>query len=299
MTQTSQKRVIALGFFDGVHIGHQELLKKTRAAAECVGAVPAVITFDTYPGRVISGKKAELITSPRDRADIIRRICGIDEVIFLHFDDELMHMSWQEFVEQLVHSFDAVHVVAGYDFHFGYRGEGNAEKLCEKCAQMGIGCDIIPCVEMEGGAVSSTAIRRMISCGDMARAAEFLGHPYTLTDEVRHGYRLGHEIGTPTINMRLGEDVLPPRFGVYASKVWIEDDEYIGVTNIGVRPTVAESDEVSVETHIIGFDGDLYGRDVRVELHTFLRPEMKFENAEKLAEQIRRDALQTKAFFEA
>ena len=285
------RRVVALGFFDGVHIGHSALLERTCALALEKGVTPAVMTFDTHPDTMIQGGAVPLINSPEDRAMIIREVFHIQDVIFLHFDESTMHMDWEEFVLRLKTDLGAVHVVAGHDFHFGYKGLGNPERLQAKCAQLGLGCDIIPKVTFEGITISSTYIRSLLQAGDIERANLFLGHPHVLTDEVRVGYKFGRTIGAPTINMRFPENVLVPRFGVYAAIVHLPDGSaHYAVTNVGVRPTVGGKDAVSVESYILDYSGNLYGQQIRLEFYKFLRPETKFGDVESLQAQIQRDA---------
>ena len=260
-----QKRVIALGFFDGVHRGHGALLSRVAEKAAELGATPAAVTFDTHPEKLILGSPMPLISSPNDRAELMRRDYGIREVIVARFDERMMHMPWEEFVSEfLVKEHGAVHLVAGHDFHFGYKGEGNPGRLREKCAELGVGCDIIPKVELDGITISSTYIRTLLAQGEIERANYFLGHPHTLTDTVHHGKKLGSTLGFPTVNLRFQPGVLIPARGVYATKVWFENGESRpAVTNVGVRPTVDSQGEVNVEGFILDFDGDLYGQSPR------------------------------------
>ena len=292
------KRVIALGFFDGVHLGHAALMQMTRRRAQERGVTPAVLTFDTHPDTLVKGVEVPLINSPEGRAEIIRRVCGIDSVIFIHFNRAVMQMPWQDFLRSLVDELHAVHVVVGYDFSCGYRGEGRALNIAAWCSQHGLGCDIIDAVKLDGEVVSSTRIRRAIAEGDMEEANRLLGHPHCLVDTVHYGFQLGARLGTPTINMRFAEGVLVPRHGVYAAKVFLDDgSEHMAVTNVGVRPTVSGSDRVSVESYILGFDGDLYDHTVRVEFHHFIRDERRFAGTEELREQILHDAETTRRYF--
>ena len=294
-----KKRVIALGFFDGVHRGHGALLSRVAQAARELGATPAAVTFDTHPENLILGSPMPLISSPLDRAELMRRYYGIQEVIIAHFDDRMMHMSWWDFVaEYLVAEHGAVHLVAGHDFHFGYKGEGNPQRLAELCKVLGVGCDIIPKVEMDGITISSTYIRTLVAQGEMDRAVTFLGHPYVMSDQVGHGKRLGSSQGFPTVNLRFRPGVLIPAHGVYACKAVLENGEtYLAVTNVGVRPTVDEDGAVNVEGFLLDFDGDLYGQTVRMEFYHRLRPERKFPSVAELKEEIMRNAQQTRDYF--
>ena len=293
-----RKRVIALGFFDGIHIGHAALLNRTLLRAVEIDAIPSALSFDVHPDTLIYGKPVPLINSAAGRADLIRRLFGIENVIFIHFNREVMQMPWQKFVQTLIHEMDAAWVVVGHDFRFGWKGEGNAQRLSAYCEKHGIGCDVIPAVTLDGRVVSSTYIRELIEAGDMERANEFLGHPHTLVDTVHYGYRLGTKMGTPTINMQFPDGVLVPRHGVYAAKAVLEDgSEHMAVTNVGVRPTVSGEDRVSVESFILDYSGNLYDRQVRIEFFAFLRPEKKFPSVEALKAQILRDAEETRRFF--
>ena len=210
-----KKRVIALGFFDGVHNGHGALMRRTAQVAQELGAVPSAFTFDPHPQTVILGRPTPLLTSPEDRADLMRKYYGIQDVIVEPFTVQRMKQPWRDFLENtLVRDLHAVHLVAGHDYHFGYKGEGNPQLLQQTCQELGIGCDIIPKVEMEGITISSTYIRTLVAQGEMERANEFLGHPYTLSDRVAHGKKLGSTLGFPTVNLRLKENVLSPAKGV-------------------------------------------------------------------------------------
>lgn len=291
-------RVIALGFFDGVHCGHRALFDRTVQLAVEKDLTPSVISFDTHPSKMVTGKKVPLINSPFDRWEILSRGFGINDIIFLHFDDELRHMSWKDFVDWLVEGFNARHLVAGYDFTFGYRGAGNVERLRQRCEELKVGCDIIQKVTIGGVAVSSTYIRKLLSEGDIERANLFLGHPHTFSNVVRYGYRFGRTMGIPTINMQFPEGTQTMKNGVYAAKAFLQDGrEYTGVTNIGVRPTVGGKDTVSVETHLLGYSGNLYGQTVRIEFHKYLRPEVKYPNTEALKSQIESDIRAAKEYF--
>lgn len=294
-----EQRVIALGFFDGVHLGHGTLLSRVAQVAKERNAIPAAVTFDTHPDQLVVGSPVPLINSPADRAELMRREYGIQEVIVAHFDDRMMKMSWEDFLtEYLVKEHGAIHLVAGHDFHFGYMGRGNPQRLKEKCAELGIGCDIMEKVERDGITISSTYIRTLLKQGEMERAAEFLGHPHLLTDTVRHGKRLGSALGFPTVNLTFCPGVIVPEYGVYATQVTLPDGStYPAVTNIGVRPTVDRDGGVTVESYLLGFSGDLYGQRVRVEFYHRLRGEKKFDDLEQLRQEVRHNAQQTLEYF--
>ena len=294
-----EKTVIALGFFDGVHRGHGALLRKAAERAGELNAAPAVFTFDRSPKEFVTGKPVLLINSNDDRRDIIRRVYGIQRVIFAPFDRDMMTMPWQDFItELLVKQYGAVHLVAGHDYRFGHKNEGTVERLREKCRELGLGCDIIPKVELEGITVISTYIRTLLEQGDVERAALFLGHPHCLSQTVRHGQRLGRTIGIPTVNLAVPAHVLTPERGVYITRAFLPDGRSCpGVTNVGTRPTVTEGDTVSVETYLLGFDGDLYGQTVRLDFYKRLRGEVKFPSLEALRQEILRNVAETEAYF--
>ena len=294
-----QKRVIALGFFDGVHLGHGALLRTVSNIAKKMGVTAAVFTFDRHPTTVITGQNIPMISSVDDRIWLMRRYYGIDEVIVAPFE-AMQKMDWQDYIRKyLADELGAVHVVAGHDFHFGYMGKGNPERLKAVCEELGIGCDIIGKVEQDGITISSTYIRNLLAQGEMDRAVEFLGHPHVLTDRVSHGRRIGSStLGFPTVNLHIHPPVIVPAHGVYATRVWFDGQYHQAVTNIGVRPTVHDSDgKVTVEGFILDFDGDLYGKELRMEFFHRLRGEERFPSMQALADEIRRNAEQTRDYF--
>ena len=294
-----QERVIALGFFDGVHRGHGALLRRAAEEARRRGCTPAVFTFDRPPKEVITGIPCPLINSPEDRSDLVKRLYGIDEMLMVPFDDEMRTTPWDRFVTDiLVGRYGAVHLVAGHDHHFGHKNQGSPELLREKCAELDLGCDIIPAVTIGGITVSSTHIRKLLEEGDVETARAFLGHPHVLTQTVGHGRQLGRTIGIPTANLVAPPHVLLPRRGVYAAKITLPDGRaFGGVTNVGVRPTVNNGQDVTVEPWILDFDGDLYGQAIRVEFYRRLRDERKFDSLDALKSQIETDAVKTREAY--
>jgi len=298
-TTQKPKRVIALGFFDGVHRGHGALLRTVSSTAKKLGATAAAFTFDRHPTTVITGHTVPMLSNVDDRIWLMRRYYGIDEVIVASFD-AMQKMDWQDFIRRyLVEELGAVHVVAGHDFHFGYMGKGNPDRLKTMCKELGIGCDIIGKVEQDGITISSTYIRNLIAQGEMDRATEFLGHPHVLTDKVAHGRRIGSsKLGFPTVNLHIYPPVIVPAHGVYATRVWFDGQYHQAVTNVGVRPTLHDSDgQVTVEGFILDFDGDLYGKKLRMEFFHRLRGEQRFPTMQALADEIRRNADQTREYF--
>ena len=295
-----KERVLALGFFDGVHLGHGALLRRTAEEAARRGCTPAVFTFDRAPKEAVTGVPCPLLNSPEDRRDLIRRLYGIEDVLMAPFDREMMTTPWDAFVtEILVKRYHAVHVVAGHDHHFGYKNQGSPELLAEKCRELGVGCDIIPKVERAGITVSSTYIRRLVEMGQIERANRFLGHPHVLTGTVRHGRGLGSSRLFPTANLIIPPHVLVPSHGVYVTRATLEDGtSYAAVTNVGTRPTVNSGSDITVEACLLDFEGDLYGKTLRVEFFQHLRDEIRFDSLDALKAQIAADADTTRAYFQ-
>ena len=207
-------------------------------------------------------------------------------------------MPWEDFVVMLSEVYRARWLVAGHDFRFGHRNSGTAALLREKAAELGLGCEIIPAVRLEGVTVSSTHIRALLERGEAAEAARFLGRPFAVSGLVRHGKRLGSSrLGAPTVNLIPDPRQLVPAFGVYAARVTVDGTARPAVTNVGVRPTVDTDGGVTVESHLLEPVGELYGADCRVEFLRMLRPERRYSSLEALREQIARDAEAARAYF--
>lgn len=277
------KRVIALGFFDGVHLGHGELLKKTRQEADKLGCKAAALTFDRHPEEVLKGRKTLLLNTAKDRETIMKEVYGMDEVLVLPFDAAMMQMPWDGFVKEiLIGRFEAEAVVCGHDFRFGHKGQGSAEHLR---GVFGENCHVIDPVIVDGQIVSSTAIRALLKERKVEQANRLLGHDHFLISTVIHGKHLGRKIGVPTANFLLPDEVMPPAYGVYVSLV----DGKPAVTNIGFRPTMEDGEAPTVESWLLDFKGDLYGKTMKVELLSFIRPEKKFASVTELRDQIYQD----------
>ena len=293
-------RVIALGFFDGVHLGHAALLRLTRRRADEMGIPAAVLTFDTHPDTLVYHQPVPLINTLEDRKYLMEEKFSMDEVILAHFDRAMMEMPWEAFVEDyLLGELGAKHVVCGHDFSFGYRGQGTPDKLRRLCAQRGVGVNVVDKVSLGGITVSSTHIRQLIRQGDMEAAAQMLGHRHFLSGEVLHGKELGRRLGFPTANLALPEGLIAPAYGVYATLVTLPDGSaHPAVTNVGVRPTVHDQLGRLVEAWILDCTAELYGERIRVEFFTRLRGEKKFDSLEALRAEVLRNAAETRAFFQ-
>ena len=291
-----ERTIYALGFFDGVHRGHQMLLSACRELADAAGVRAGVVTFTAHPDTLVLGKTPALINTPQDRKMLLKQH-HMDTVLELPFDRAMMAMPWQDFFRRLRENYGAAGFVCGEDFRFGYRGEGDSRKLRAACAAEGIPCVVVPQQMLDGQVVSSTYIRALLTEGKMTEAVRFLGHAHVLTGQVVSGKQLGRTIGIPTANLALPEGVVCPKFGVYACKVVADGEECLAVTNIGTRPTV-NGENVTVEVHLLDFAGDLYGKSLTLSFYEFLRPEQKFASLEELQSEIRKNIGQTRKIFE-
>lgn len=286
------KTVYALGFFDGVHRGHAQLLTACRQIADSLRCRAGVVTFLSHPDQLVYGKAPALITTPEERDRLLYQDFSMDTVVKLPFDKAMMTMPWMDFYRMLRREYGACGLVVGEDFRFGDRGAGTAALLRQACREEGIPCTVVPQLRLEGEVVSSTGIRQLLRGGDVRRAAEFLGHPYTLSGTVVHGRGLGHTIGIPTANLPFPAALEVPRLGVYACMACVNGEKYPAVTNIGTRPTVS-GEGITVEPWILGEVGDLYGAPLRLEFLEFVRPERKFPDLDALRAEIRRNGEQT------
>lgn len=293
-SMNTTKRIFALGFFDGVHLGHQALLAECVRLAKAQGVQPAAITFDRHPQSLFSDNPPALISTEADRRMLLARF-GIKAVHTLPVTKEVMSTHWQTFLENLL-ELGAVGFVCGDDFHFGFRGQGSSETLQAFCQERQLPCIIVPEQTVDGIRVSSTYIRQQLETGDMATAVKFLGHPHFLTGTVVPGKQLGRRLGIPTANLHLPQGLTVPKFGVYACLCRIDGTAYPAVTNIGIRPTVSGTG-ITVEPWILDYSGDLYGRSITLEFHYFLRPEQKFHSLDDLKAEIHRNAEETRRYL--
>lgn len=285
----------AIGVFDGVHLGHQEVLKQVRAAAARLNVASAVVTFDIHPAHVVRPENApKLLTTLDQKLDLLEAE-GLDFAYVIHFDQDRADTRPEEFVEQVfLDALNARAVVVGEDFHFGKGRSGNVAELQRLGREWDFEVVPLELIRHRRGAiepVSSTAVRRVLAGGDVARAAAMLGRPYEVRGTVVEGDRRGHLIGFPTANIPVPKIMAWPADAVYAGWCTLPDGTIHGCAiNIGRRPTFYEHAEKSLlEAHLIDFDGDLYGCELRVAFVDFLRSERKFEGIKQLSEQLTRD----------
>ncbi len=292
----NKRKILALGFFDGVHQGHSALLKACRSLADQLGVTAGAVTFDRHPMSLTKEQSPLLISTLADREALLKAQ-GMDEIITLPFDETLRNLPWQDFLRMLTEDYGAAGFVCGSDFRFGHLGQGNASLLREEAEQAGLPCVIVPQQSLEGTVISSSHIRSLLAEGNIEEANRFLGHPHRLTSTVVQGQGLGRMLGFPTANMAIPEALAIPRHGVYACLAYVDDMVHHAVTNIGTRPTV-NGTTVTVEPWLMEFSGDLYGKEITLEFFKFLRPEQKFESLEALRNEIQRNSLQTFLYFE-
>jgi riboflavin kinase / FMN adenylyltransferase len=280
--------VVALGNFDGVHLGHRAILKAAIERARAAGGTAFALTFDPLPAKVLVPDRApSLILAGEDKLELLRK-SRIDGVVVVEFTIELSRLTPAEFVrDYLLDKIGARAVVVGHNVSFGHRRAGNAEAMVQLGKQMGFETIVVGPVTVEGTVVSSTRIRELIAAGEMRGAARLLGRDHFLSGTVVHGRERGRTIGFPTANLDGTTECLPPD-GVYATRVVLPEGAFASITNIGMRPTFAEPAR-TIEAHIFNFDRDIYGARIKLQLVERIRGERKFESGQALAAQIAQD----------
>jgi riboflavin kinase / FMN adenylyltransferase len=286
---------IALGNFDGIHLGHQTVLEPVLQARQEYGAYPTVVSFTPHPREFFTGEKRQLLTPLEEKVKFLEEL-GIEQLVLLPFSAELAALSPREFVERvIVEKLGAGWISVGEDFHFGHRRQGNATDLVNLADRFGIQTRVVGLKKGLPGTIdpsvriSSSLIRSALAEGEVTRANRMLGRPYRLIGRVVEGQKIGRTIGFPTANLALPEDKLLPRSGVYRVRVSIDSAEPIGaVMNIGCRPTVSGKG-ITVEVHLLDWSGELLDRTLTVNLVQFLRPEQKFNSLDELKTQIALD----------
>lgn len=291
-----QKRsIITLGKFDGLHRGHQKLLNRVKEL-KTSGFDTGIFTFDVSPVMRLSDPSFKVILTNEERLYVAKKL-GVDFMVECPFVPEIMHMQAEDFIREiLVNQMKAAYMIVGPDFHFGYKRQGTTELLIEKSSQYGYQVEILDKLMDGEREISSTYIREEISTGNMEKAHELLGYPFFVEGEIIHGNHLGRTIGIPTINQRPCAQKLLPPFGVYASITEIDGEPYLGISNIGVKPTVGDK-LPGVETYLFDVDKQLYGKKAHVSLCHFIRPEYKFNSLPQLQHQIKKDEAVCRKYF--
>ena len=283
-----EKTAVAIGKFDGIHVGHKELLSKILEKKKD-GLKATVFTFDPSPEEFFVGHSVPQLFTREEKLKAFQEL-GVDILVMFPLNDETAATDPEEFVRRiLVNELNAGFIAAGSDVSFGDKGKGDSKLLERLGKELSYELCIIDKVKIDGEEVSSTRVRNAVSDGDMDLTERLLGTKYSISGIVEHGNHLGHTIGVPTVNILPPSMKLLPPYGVYSSTVKIGKNEFKGMTNIGRKPTVSEKEKVGVETYIYDFDRDVYGEYIEVVLHSFVRPEIKFENMEQLKLQIQQD----------
>lgn len=292
--------VLAIGNFDGVHLGHRALLSRLTAKAVELGLPPSVMTFEPHPREIFTPEQAPArLTSLREKLNLLED-CGVGRAYVLHFSRKLAHLSAEEFIDRvLVGGLGVRHVIIGDDFRFGCGRVGDFDLLRRAGAQHKFGVEAMPTVDIDGERVSSSAVRDALAAGDLEHAARLLGRPYVIAGRVVHGERVGRKFGFPTANVQLKRKRLPLT-GVFAVEVsGLGGGRLRGAANLGVRPTLGRGLKPVLEVHIFDFDRDIYGSHLTVHFLHKLRDEAKFDSHEALKAQIACDVAATKQYFTA
>ncbi|HZK01585.1 MAG TPA: bifunctional riboflavin kinase/FAD synthetase [Anaerovoracaceae bacterium] len=287
-----ENSVIAFGNFDGVHKGHQELIRRTINCAVSTKLKSVVFTFSNHPKNILAEKLVVKNILPFDEKIKIIKELGIDYIVTVPFDDTIRYMKPEHFiVDILVKKLKMKEAYCGFNYRFGLNGTGTPETLMRVGLAKGFGIHILEPYMVHGEVVSSTLIRRYIQDGHVNRCLSLMGHHYSTQGVVMKGNRFGRTLGFPTLNITIDEDMINPANGVYVTYCNYNGIRYPSITNVGKRPTVCDSEARNIETHIFNFDKEIYGKEIRVEFLERLRPEMAFENVEALAMQIKDDCL--------
>ena len=279
---------VALGSFDGVHLGHRRLIELLKEEAKLYGTGSLVYTFNVHPRKIlIPNKHIYLITDNEKRAEIIEDM-GID-MLYLEDFNNVSDMSAEDFVKKiLVDGFRVKSVVVGYNYRFGIKGEGNAEILMQYGEKYGFKVNVVKAVEVDGHTVSSSLIRHIIRSGSVDKVADYLGRDFSVHGKVIYGKQNGEVMGIKTANIDVKKDITLPKKGVYYTSTTVSGKLYKSISNIGFNPTF-DGESLSVETHLIDFCDNIYGEEIEIFFHRHKRDEYKFESMEELVKQIRRD----------
>ena len=282
--------VATIGFFDGVHLGHRYLINQVKMAASLNGWCSSIITFPVHPRQVIqSDYQPSLLSSPEEKVELLGTT-GIDNCILLPFTRELSQLTAWEFMQLLYDKYKVRMLVIGYDHRFGHNRAETFEDYCRYGRELGIHIMQATAYTQEQDKVSSSAIRRALLSSEVSTATKYLGYNYFMQGTVVSGYQVGRKIGFPTANLQVDfPNKLIPAIGVYAVRASVNGQSYRGMLNIGHRPTLNNGTDLSIEVHILDFEGDIYHQPMRIEFVDFLRSEAKFHSIDELVLQIQKD----------
>lgn len=299
ITAYTRPQVIAIGQFDGLHLGHASVIQSAVRLAAQVGLPASVMTFHPHPKEVMKKGDYEGYLSPPEEKEEILRDMGVDYLYIVDFNDAFSRVSPKNFVTGMLLPLGAHTAVVGFDFRFGFRGEGHAGMLCELSDNTMEVHTVAPFL-IEGEKVSSSGIRKALQDGDVELTSRWLGRPYMIRGTVMHGEKRGRTIGFPTANLEPREHYVLPAKGVYAVRVNHQGVWYNGVMNVGVKPTFHDNVmHPTLEIHILDFSGDLYDETLAVQLIHFIRNERKFSGIDELISQITKDAITSRELLEA
>lgn len=276
---------LCLGYFDAFHLGHLALIKKAKEQDGKVG----LLTMEPNPKSFFTNKDVKCINSFEDKCEILKAL-GVDYFIILKTEERLLNLSPEEFIDQVVVPLGTISITCGFDYTFGKDRKGNPSLLKMMANTRCFNVNVIEEVtNKEGEKISTTLIQDLISRGEIEKANSYLYEPYTMCGHVGHGNHIGNTFGYATANIEVSDSYLYPKRGVYAGKCFINDKEYIAMINIGNHPTVGEASKYLIEAHILDFNNDIYGYDIRVRFEYFIRDEIKFDSISSLVEQLKKD----------
>jgi riboflavin kinase/FMN adenylyltransferase len=285
---------LTIGVFDGVHRGHREVIRKLTTDAHADHAPAVLLTFDPHPASVLTGRNINCLTTSDERADILATL-GVDIVITQRFTPDLSTVPAHEYMSRLKETLDLSHLLIGYDFALGKGREGNANRLADIGRELNYTVEIINALSDESGVISSTEIRKLISTGNVTEAAKLLGYNYTMSGEVIHGAGRGRALKFPTANVEYPKQKVTPSNGIYACRAWLGEEKFMAATNIGFNPTFTPERQVpSLEAHLLDFDRDIYGQELKLEFVSRIRDELKFDTVEALIAKIHEDIEKTR-----
>ncbi len=288
--------VLALGCFDGVHRGHEAVIRRAREIADALSLPLAVWSFRTPPKNFFVPNSVPLITTAEEKATLIEAL-GADVFLSIPFDKDVATIPYEDFFDEILcRRLSARHLVCGFDFTFGAKGLGNTERLAALCQSRSLSLSVVAPVSIENETVSSSRIREAIESGDTKKTQELLGRPYAITAEVVHGQHLARDLGFRTINQCIPPEKVVPRHGVYVARIEVSNETHYGITNVGMRPTVGGTLLCS-ETHIFDYSEELYGTCPTVSLLHFIRPETRFSSLDALVAQVNADIESAKAWL--
>lgn len=288
ITENYNNLCVALGTFDGVHLGHREVIGSAIKRAKEIGGKSMVFTFSPHPLRVITSTNGPKLINSREEKILLLERMGVDVLVFANFTVDFADMHPKEFIKNILkETLHAKELFVGFNYTFGKNGIGNTDNIASMSEKFNIKVSVMPPVKMGNKIISSTLIRKSITKGNLCEAGKYLGSPYMITGEVVDGKKMGRKLGFPTANLKLVNKVYPP-YGVYGVRVFLKDREFYGIMNIGQNPTLKPG-EHSIETFIFDFAEDIYGKTIIIEVLEFIREEKKFGSVEELKKAIDED----------